>query len=143
MARADQTEVRLRFIIERPVPGVAYSLQAKDGTPLDPKRSEGGSPLVFDLTIRVAPGPKFYGDQVKAEGPVRRFIYIRVGELAGDAGSPWSRRIKLDIHDIDPELMRLAVADRLIIETHIDGTAEDGTPACATVKPITRGVVTS
>lgn len=142
MAKADQAGIGLRIIVEQPVPGVAYSLQAKDGTALDPKRSRDGNPLVFDLTIRIASGPKFYGDQVKAEGPVRRFVYIRVGELAGDQDSPWSRRIKLDIHDIDPELLR-AIKDGLITETRIAGTGADGTPACATVTPISRRVVVS
>lgn len=78
---------------------------------------------------------------MKAEGPVRRFVYIRVGELAGDEGSPWSRRIKIDIHDIDPELLRRAIEEGLIVETRIAGTAADGTPACATVAPITKRVV--
>lgn len=138
MAKLDQTEVGLRIIIDQPVPGVAYSLQSKGGAALDPKRSQDGIRLDFDLTIRVSPGPKFYGDQVMAEGPARRFVYIRVGDLAGDPDSPWSRRIKLDIHDIELEMLRRAVDDQQIIETVISGTAKDGTPACATVRPIIR-----
>ena len=34
MARADQTEIRVRIVIERPVPGVLHSLQ-EDDAPLD------------------------------------------------------------------------------------------------------------
>ena len=137
MARADQTPIALRIIIDRPVPGVLHSLQSKDNLPLDPQRSMNGDPLAFDLTIRVAPGPKFFGDQVRREGPVRRFVYVRVGQYAGDCTSPWSRRMKIDIHDLDPDLLDRAMSGG-VIELMVDGTAKDGTPACATVRTIRR-----
>lgn len=138
MARADQTEINLRIIIERPVVGVLHSLQAKDDLPLDPKCSRKGEPLVFNFPVRVGPGPKFFGDQVRREGPVRRFVYIRVGQLAGDLSSPWSRRMKIDIHDIGDDLLDRAARTAGVIETTIIGTAEDGTPTCATVRPTAR-----
>ncbi|WP_421996891.1 DUF5990 family protein [Reyranella sp.] len=138
MARADQTEITFRIVIEQPVAGVLHSLQAKDGGPLDPKGSDGGEPLVFDFPVRVGPGPKFLGDQVRREGPVRRFVYIRIGQLAGDAASPWSRRMKIDIHDIGQDLLDRAGRGTGVIETRINGTGEDGTPACATVRPAAR-----
>lgn len=133
MAREIQSELRMRIVIERPVVGVMHSLQDKDGHPLDPRRSAAGEPLAFDFAIRVAAGPKFFGDQVRREGPQRRFVYVRVGELAGDPASPWSRRMKLDIHDIEPDLLDRAVAEGGTIELAVDGTGQDGTPACATV----------
>ncbi|WP_294060359.1 DUF5990 family protein [Sphingomonas sp.] len=129
------------MIIDSPVAGVAYSLQAKDGTPLDPKSSREGEPLVFDFPVRVGPGPSFFGDQVRREGPERRFVYIRVGQLAGDPASPWSRRIKIDIHDIDEDLLDRAAGTGGVIETRITGTANDGTPSCATVRPMVRRLV--
>ena len=96
MAHDEQVVIPLRIVIENPVAGVGHSLQAKDGHPLDAKRATAGEPLAFDFPVRVAPGPKFFGDQVRREGPVRRFVYIRVGQSAGDLGSPWSRRMKID-----------------------------------------------
>ena len=138
MAKADQVEIPLRIVIEDPVPGVLHSLQAKDGHPLDPKRSNGGEPLAFDFPVRVAPGPKFFGDQVRREGPERRFVYIRIGQSAGDFSSPWSRRMKIDIHDIDRKLLDRAVAGQGALEIVVDGTGKDGTPACATVRAIRR-----
>jgi hypothetical protein len=140
MARADQTEIKMRIIIERPVIGVLHSLQAKDELPLDPKCSSGGEQLVFDFPVRVGPGPKFFGDQVRREGPVRRFVYIRLGQLAGDPSSPWSRRMKIDIHDIGDDLVDHAVHSAGVIETTIIGTGKDGTPACATVRPTARHI---
>jgi len=143
MARADQVEIRARIVIEQPVAGVLHSLQSKDGHPLDPKHSAKGEPLAFDFPLRVAPGPKFFGEQVRREGKERRFVYIRVGQSAGDFASPWSRRMKIDVHDTPPELLDRAMADGGggVLEITVDGTARDGTPACATVRPSRRRVV--
>ena len=134
MARADQTEIRARIVIEQPVPGVAHSLQ-EDDAPLDPKTSQAGEPLSFDFPLRVAPGPKFFGPQVRREGPLRRFVYIRIGTSAGQHSSPWTRRMKIDIHDIDQSLLDKAARGG-VLEGTINGTARDGSPACATIKPV-------
>jgi len=133
MARAEQSEIRMRIVIENPVAGVLHSLQSKDGFPLDPKRSNEGEPLAFEFLIRVAAGPKFFGDQVRREGPVRRFVYVRIGQSAGDHLSPWSRRMKIDVHDLEQELLDRAAASGGVVQITVNGTAKDGTPACATV----------
>jgi hypothetical protein len=138
MVRESQSEIPMRIVIEQPVGGVLHSLQAKDDHPLDPKCSKAGEALTFDFLVRVGPGAKFFGDQVRREGPERRFVYIRVGQAAGDPESPWTRRMKIDIHDIEPELLDAAVNDARRIEISIIGTGKDGTPACATVRPTGR-----
>jgi hypothetical protein len=139
MARADQVEIRMRIIIEQPVAGVLHSLQSGDSVVLDPKRSKAGEPLAFDFAVRIAPGPKFFGDQVRREGPERRFVYIRIGQSAGDCTAPWSRRMKIDIHDIAQDLLDRAAAGG-VLELTVNGTAKDGTPACATVPVIGRRI---
>src|ERR1700754_3631473 len=140
MAKADQIEIRMRIVIEQPVIGVLHSLQAKEDGPLDPKRSRAGEPLVFDFPIRIAPGPKFFGDQVRREGPERRLVYIRIGQSAGDPASPWSRRMKIDIHDIEQALLDRAAAGEGVLETVVNGTGKDGTLACATIRPTARRI---
>lgn len=137
MAKADEAVVRLRITVTGPVAGVMHSLQAKDDGPLDARVAKAGEALTFDLAIRVVPGPRFLGDQVRREGPVRRFVYLRIGDLAGDAGSPWSRRMKIDIHDIAPDLLARAAGGG-VIETVVQGTLADGSPACGTVRPVLR-----
>ena len=139
MARADQTEIRACLVIEHPVPGVLHSLQ-EDDAPLDPKKSNAGEPLAFEFPLRIersekAP-PKFFGKLVRREGPVRRFVYVRVGKSAGQWLSPWNRRMKIDIHDIDLDLLDKAMAGG-VMEATIDGTLPDGSPACATIRPVT------
>ncbi len=136
MAKADQTEIRMRIVIEQPVPGVLHSLQSGDTGILDAKRSAAGEPLAFDFPVRIAPGPKFFGDQIRREGPLRRFVYIRIGQMAGDCLSPWTRRMKIDVHDTPQELLDRAVAGEGVVELTVEGTGRDGTPACATVKVV-------
>jgi hypothetical protein len=129
MPRSVQTEIRLRFVIETPVPGVVYSLQDKESQPVDAKMSKGAA-IVFDFPVRVADGPKFYGEQVRSEGPDRRFVYIATGQQAGQKNSCWSRRMKIDIHTIPATLISKAKAGA-VLEAAINGTGSDGTPACA------------
>lgn len=128
----------MRIVIDNPVVGVVHSLQSGNDRILDPKSSLEGEPLSFEFPVRVAAGPKFFGDQVRREGPQRRFVYIRIGQSAGDVSSPWSRRMKIDIHDLEQELLDRAVASGAVVEIAVNGTGKDGTPACATVRPTGR-----
>ena len=137
----DQTEIPFRILIERPVVGVLHSLQSKEGGPMDAKRAVAGEALAFDVTIRIAPGPKFFGDQIRREGPIRRFVYIRVGQSAGDCASPWNRRMKIDVHDLPQTLVDSAATGKGRLEISVDGTGKDGSPACATVARIAQRII--
>lgn len=136
------TQITIRLTIEEPVPGVVYSLQDGDGAPMG-ALTAGDGPISFDAPVRVADGPKgprFLGDFVRREGPERRFVYIAVGQQAGDAGSVWSRRVKVDIHTLAPELLAAALAGR-VVEARLPGRDKrDGGPACATVPPLSWSV---
>jgi hypothetical protein len=133
MAGPEQTEIRMRLVIENPVPGVAHSLQDKKSQPVDTRTSKGGETLAFDFPVRIAAGPKFYGEQVRSEGPERRFVYIGIGQGAGQKNTPWSRRMKIDIHTIPQALLDKAAKGKTL-EAVINGTGSDGSPVCATIK---------
>ena len=122
--------VTLRLIIDDPVPGVRYSLQ-KDDMPFEP-RTAGEGPLAFEVPITLQADGRMTGPFVRREGPVRRFVYIRIGTSAGDHAAAWSRRAKIDIHDIPKALL---VSDARL-EVHLPGRGKDGSPACATVRPV-------
>ena len=92
MARAEQTEIQMRIVIEQPVAGVLHSLQSKDDCPLDPKRSSAGEPLAFDFAIRVATRPEVLRRPGPPRRAERRFVYIRIGQSAGDPSSPGPAR---------------------------------------------------
>jgi hypothetical protein len=122
--------VTLRLIIDDPVPGVRYSLQ-KDDMPFEP-RTAGDGPLAFEVPITLQPDGRMTGPFVRREGPVRRFVYIRIGISAGDHAAAWSRRAKIDIHDIPKALL----VPNARLEVHLPGRGKDGSPACATVRPV-------
>jgi hypothetical protein len=123
--------VTLRLIIDDPVPGVRYSLQ-KDDLPFAP-RTAGDGPIALEAPATLHPDGRMTGPFVRREGSERRFIYIRIGTSAGDHASPWSRRAKIDIHDIPPA-QRVPDA---VLEVHLPGRGKDGSPAGATVRPVT------
>ena len=129
------TAITLRLTIADPVPGVRYSLQ-KDDAPFEPVTAKD-APLSFDVPIRLSPDNRFLGPFVRREGPARRFVYIRIGTSAGDHASPWSRRAKIDIHDIPPALLDQARGGR-VLEVILPGRGKGGSPACATVRPTAR-----
>ncbi|CAN7151256.1 DUF5990 family protein [Brevundimonas sp. LjRoot202] len=126
------TPITLRLTIADPVPGVRYSLQ-KDDAPFEPVTAAGA--LSFDVPVRLSDDNRFLGPFVRREGPARRFVYIRIGQSAGDHGSCWTRRAKIDIHDIPPALLERARAGRTL-EAVLPGRGKDGSPTCATVRPV-------
>ncbi|WP_333592407.1 DUF5990 family protein [Brevundimonas sp.] len=128
------TSITLRLTLADPVPGVRYSLQ-KDDMPFEPATATD-RPLSFDVAVRLSDDGRFLGPFVRREGPRRRFVYIRIGQSAGDHASPWSRRAKIDIHDIQAELLTLARAGRML-EITLPGRGADGSPTCATVRSAT------
>lgn len=140
MGKEAQIEIPMRIVIENPAAGVLFSLQSGDAGVLDPKRSANGEPLAFDFVVRVAPGAKFFGDQIRREGPERRFVYIRVGQSAGDFASPFSGRMKIDVHDTPQNLLDRAMAGEGGVELVVDGTGRNGGPAYATVKVVRRRI---
>ena len=119
----------LRLTIADPVPGVRYSLQ-KDDMPYEPVTAADG-PLSLDASVTVHPDGRMTGPFVRREGPVRRFVYIRIGASAGDHASPWSRRAKIDIHEIPKALLTPGA----VLGVTLPGRATDGSPTCATVRP--------
>lgn len=121
--------VTVRLTIADPVPGVRYSLQ-KDDMPFEPATA-GDGPLSFEAPITVTPDFRLTGPFVRREGKARRFVYIRIGVSAGDHASAWSRRAKIDIHDIPRDLL----VDGAVLEVVLPGRGKDGSPACATVRP--------
>jgi hypothetical protein len=126
--------ITLRLTIEDPLPGVAYSLQNKKNEPVAPVVA-GSGPISLDVPVRVAPGPKFLGDFVRSEGATRRFVYVAIGDQAGQRPSDWNRRAKIDIHLLPSDLLEKAQAGA-VLEGRLPGKDKDGGPACATLQPI-------
>jgi Family of unknown function (DUF5990) len=128
-------DVTLRIVLEQPPPGVDFGLQKGRGSQFETVQTQqsSGGDLSFEFAAGVGEGGKLRGPFVQGP-PAERFVYLRVGAAAGQAGSPWSRRVKVPLAGISRDAVERAQARTHVIEAHVPGTGRDGTPACATVK---------
>lgn len=134
------SELTFRILLKSPVKGVVYGLQegkGNDYTTIQKKESTG-SDIVFEFSARY----KAEGDDVILLGPFAqgppngRFVYIDIGTMAGQANTPWSRRLKIPLTGISQDMVQqLSTDPNLILITTVPGTGRDGGPNCATVKP--------
>jgi hypothetical protein len=136
MPRTPPPELQMRSTVSGPPPGVAMRMQRDRFDLVDAIASDADA-LVFAFTVAVADAqsspPRFTG--AFTQGPAdKRFVYVNVGTAAGQRDSPWSRRIKVPLYSIAPELVAEALArPGSVLSAAIRGTGRDGTPACATV----------
>jgi hypothetical protein len=131
-----EREVPLRITLVRPPTGVTFALQRGKTEIVSPARSRGED-LAFDFELRVKQRPdgrpNFLGPFAHGTPDVR-FVYVNAGTCAGEAGSPWTRRVKVQLGGIAWPLVEAALADpEAVLVVRIAGTAKDGGPACATV----------
>lgn len=125
--------VRFRIILVDPPTGVDFGVQKGRGShyeTIHKQRSVAGSDLCFEFELEVQKGPAFRGPLVQGT-PDQRFVYLDIGTSAGQMDSPWTRRLKVPLTGITAEMIR----EGAVLETRVPGTAKDGGPACATVKP--------
>jgi hypothetical protein len=126
--------IMLRLTIQDPVAGLTYSLQDAKSAPVEP-RVAGERPLSFYVPASLTAEGRLAGPFVRREGPERRFVYIAIGQAAGDAASAFSRRAKIDVHEIPADVLDAASLGATI-GVALPGRARDGGPACATVRPL-------
>lgn len=135
MAAAGDSVI-LQLSVLSPPKGLAHSLQDKESAPVDVRMSTGGT-IRFDIPIRLEAGKagyRFLGDFVRTEGKTRRFVYVATGKAAGQHGTEWSRRAKIDLPEPTPTMIAAATGAGLVLEGSYQGTDAKGGPTCATVK---------
>jgi len=114
--------MKLKITILSPPPGIDYALQSGKGndyTVLQKQRSKGKD-LSFDFTLDALRGPLVQGP---AGG---KFVYIDIGGSAGQHDTEIRRRLKVQLPT--------EITDESVV-IKLPGTAKDGTPTCATLKP--------
>jgi hypothetical protein len=143
---AERSTLPLRIVVDQPVPGVALALQrgaSGKATLVGPVHGSADA-LVFEFDVMLdgstADGrPRLLGRFVQGP-PTARFVYLAIGASAGQIGSPWQRRAKVPLGAIDwQKIEALTPGERLT--AHFNGTARDGSPACATVPILPPGWV--
>ena len=137
--RADRFELPLRIVMEDPVPGVAIALQRGAAAKAELVQPSAASPaaIMFELEAAVEGAlpdgrPRLLGPYVQGP-PAARFVYLCVGQLAGQPGSPWTRRVKVPLGGLSRDLIE-ALTPGMRLEARIAGRARDGGPACASVR---------
>lgn len=128
--------VSLRLSVIAPPAGVAHCLQGKEGVCVDVRMSTGKT-IMFEIPARLEEGKsgwRFLGDFVRTEGTARRFVYVATGRQAGQGGTLWDRRAKVDLPEITPAMVKAVGNGRLALEGAYHGTDAKGGPTCATVK---------
>lgn len=138
-----ETELHLTLILEHPPAGVDFGLQEGKGNDyqtIQKQRSNGGD-LRFECVVTVKDNredglPNFLGPLTQGP-PTGRFIYIGIGKWAGQQNSAWERRIKVPLAGITWKMIEQVAADaKLTLEARLPGTAKDGGPSCATLRPV-------
>lgn len=131
--------INLVINVEKPPLDVLYGLQSGSGHDygVSQKQRTDGSDLSFKLEAEIrftdSDTFDFFGPSI--QGPKGgRFIYLNIGTSAGDHFSPWSRRLKVPLVKI-PSMPGDFGSGRYTLTTTVPGTAKDGSPTCATVKP--------
>ena len=144
-----EAEIPLRIVLRRPPAGVRFALQRGEthaGKEVEleaVQEADGVGDLAFSCTVRVRPQAdgtlRFLGPF--AHGPTAgRFVYITVGQRAGQPQSPWDRRAKIPLAGITPELVAaVGTTQSAVLEATIEGTLKDGSPTCATRPFVERG----
>ena len=138
-----EIEVPIRIVLVDPPPGVDFGIQEGKGNDyktIAVQRSKDAD-LQFESIIAVKGNrsdgpPNFFGTIVQGS-PMGRFIYIDIGKSAGQIDSCWQRRIKIPLLGITSEMIDSVLEKpKRLLQATIPGTAKDGGPSCATVKPI-------
>ncbi len=143
---AERSALPLRIVVDQPVPCVALALlcgTSGKATLVGPVHGSTDA-LVFEFEVTLDGGiadggPRLLGPFVQGP-PAARFVYLAIGASAGQIGSPWQRRAKVPLGAVDwQKIEALAPGERLT--AHFNGTARDGSPACATVPILPPGWV--
>jgi len=126
----------LRIVVTRPPIGVEFAVQRGRSDLLAPAEVTSDA-TTFEFPVSVADTtanpPRLTGEFAQGP-PAARFVYVNSGTLAGQSASCWTRRAKVPLVSIGPELLQAALQQSgAVLEARILGTARDGGPACATV----------
>lgn len=135
-----KNEINCRIVLQKPPTEIDYGLQMGHGNNYEvvQRQKATGDDLTFEFTINTKPGKDSSIDfsGLFVQGPVGgRFIYINIGQSAGQLNTMWNRRLKIPLVGIDQSQIDEILKKPGVLQTSVPGTGKDGGPNCATVKP--------
>lgn len=147
-------KISMRIVVVNPPVGVNFSLE-NNGELISVTESTGED-ITFDFDEVVKPRrntgfPNFTGAFARGT-PSKRFFYINIGEMAGQADSKWSRRAKIWISSGYPKfnvqeevtwqmVKEVSQNPNKVLMARYMGTDEEGGPSCASIGLIDGGWV--
>ena len=147
-------KIPMRIVVVNPPVGVNFSLE-NNGNLVSVAQSTG-SDITFDFDAIVKARrntglPDVTGAFARGT-PSKRFFYINIGEMAGQADCKWSRRAKIWISSGYPKFnVQEEVTWQMVKEVSQNpikvlmarymGTDEEGGPRCASIELIDGGWV--
>jgi hypothetical protein len=132
----------LQINVLAPPGGVGYCLQKGKEELVDCQQSSGED-LTFRVPVRLGTrkdgGPNFLG--AFTQGPPKdRFIYLTIGNHgSSDHPGGWNQRAKVKLTGITRPLINECQRKGGVLSASFEGTAKDGTPACASVPLVDGG----
>lgn len=132
-------EISLQIVLQNPVEGMVYGLQKGKGSNYETVQAQigKGQDLTFDFTVQVkvvnGSLPTLSGPFIQGP-PGSRFVYIGIGNYAGQPGALWSGRMKIPLPDATFKNI-LSDEARKSCSCTVPGRNEQGKPVFATVKP--------
>jgi hypothetical protein len=129
--------ILLRITVVDPPPNILWALQLGRDAVIKPT-SATKSRISFDFTVEVVEASSSAGFRLRGPAvqgrPGKRFVYLRMGAYAGQAGASAGWRAKVGLEGISHKLVQAAKAKRSgVLEVEFAGTGPKGDPACATV----------
>ena len=116
--------------VVNPLAGAAYALQRRDGH-IDQGQIAGSADLAFttSITLKLRSDGSLDPTGLHVHGPrTGRFLYLASGTLAGQAGSPWTRRAKVSLESLPAAVLLALDLMPPVIDVVIPGIASDGGP---------------
>ena len=148
--------VTLRIVVVSPPAGVNFSLEDDKGHLVSITKSTGSN-ITFDFSGVVKENrrtgtPNFTGPFAQGT-PSKRFLYINIGQLAGQQDSPWQRKVKIWISGFPKSLIpepkpitwkmvkEVASDVNKVLMVRYMATNKNGEPSCATIQLVDDGWV--
>ena len=135
--KSPSATISLRITVVDPPPNILWALQLGADELVKPTYTTK-TRISFEFTVEVVEDSSPAGFRLR--GPAvqgrtdGRFVYLRIGAYAGQAGTAIGRRAKIGLEGIDQKLIKAAKAKRSgVLEVQFAGTDRKGEPACATV----------
>jgi hypothetical protein len=137
-------DIIVRIVLVSPPVGIDYGIQKGTGSDYETlhiqRPTNPRAQIVFDVPITATDTrddglPNFTGPFVQGP-PKERFLYVDVGEYAGQRNTKVARRMKVPLARIDWTLIEQAAKSGKAIETRIPGTSKDGGPTAANTAKI-------